>query len=389
MSVKAHGNRTVTPCWRSFEIIGNLQEQSLQEVWSSPAAQKLRNDLLSGKQPKGCQRCWNIENQSETLNISLRHRYNKRYSHFFSDVFDDIKQGKIPKVKSAEFRFSTLCNFRCLHCHPSNSTTWKKFCQENPRVKNIPSQYLDSIPIQILDKEQIDQFLKSYGESLEEFWVCGGEPLMEPLYYYFLDQYPPSSAGKLNLYMSTNLSRLSLKGWDLKKLWLKFKSHTIRVGIDGDIDSYEYFRVGGSTTTLEKNVETVHNWKIPGLSLESVCTVNILNISKIRGILSFSESLDLPLVFTFLNGHPDSLDIRNLPKKWKNQFETEIKALLTNQRLPEKTRSSLNRVLVFMLSREDDPSEIQKLKYYCESLDSHNSLKFNEVYPELDGLWGQ
>ncbi len=386
MNVKPHLDKMVVPCWRSLEPMGELKTHSFSEIWTGEKANRLREQFLNGEKPKGCKRCWSVEENEDSKSISLRNRYNKKYSHFLPEVIESLQDDKPLPLKSAEIRFSSVCNFRCLHCHPSNSTLWNKLWQTNAEVQRLVYADADHLPKKIVSEEQINEFISLYAESMEEFWVCGGEPLIEPLHYYFLDQFPERAAKKIDLIVCTNFSKLSIPNYDLAHLWSKFKSVDVRIGIDGDEKTYEYFRYGGNFSTLKNNILEARSWGIDSIKISAVCTVNILNISRLRQINRFSKEMDVKFHYTFLNGHPNYLDVRNLPPQWKQQYDAEIGEILKDDSLADGARDSLKNVVTFMHSRQDDPQQIIKLNEYVRVMDKASKYDFKSYFSELEGL---
>jgi organic radical activating enzyme len=252
----------VTPCWRSLEPLGALGQNTFSEIWNGEQARRLREGFLNSERAEGCHRCWSIEDGSKSNAISLRNRYNEKYKAFLPDVIHSLENNLPLPLKSAEIRFSSLCNFRCLHCHPSHSSRWQKLRDENSEIKSLIGANKKDYPLKIVSEEQIDEFIEKYSETLEEFWICGGEPFIEPLHYSFLEKYPEEKAKNVDLIVCTNFSILSIPNHELSSLWKKFKFIDVRIGIDGDELSYDYFRFGGSVEKLRENIIEARSWEL-------------------------------------------------------------------------------------------------------------------------------
>ena len=41
--------------------LGDLETNSIQEIWNSPKQKALRREMLSGSRPKICSKCWDKE----------------------------------------------------------------------------------------------------------------------------------------------------------------------------------------------------------------------------------------------------------------------------------------------------------------------------------------
>ena len=68
-NIRANKNRQVAPCWRSDEILGNLNDNTLEEIWNGTAYKELREKFLRGEKPAGCARCWKLEENNESKNL--------------------------------------------------------------------------------------------------------------------------------------------------------------------------------------------------------------------------------------------------------------------------------------------------------------------------------
>lgn len=68
-------NGKVRPCSSSYDVIGNIASESLEEIWNGPKMQDFRKRFLSNNPPLGCLTC-------HSLNIQ---RVDEEMVHFFPD----------------------------------------------------------------------------------------------------------------------------------------------------------------------------------------------------------------------------------------------------------------------------------------------------------------
>ena len=47
----------IHPCCGSEQVMGNIKDRSISEIWNNPQYQQLRHDMACGSLPKGCQIC--------------------------------------------------------------------------------------------------------------------------------------------------------------------------------------------------------------------------------------------------------------------------------------------------------------------------------------------
>ena len=200
LSTRVDGN--VAPCCRSLDTVGNIQENTLQEIWNNDNMQKLRKQFMNDERPEGCWPCWKLEEQGSK---SMRQSMWDVRKNMMPDYLDAVMPFKIPVL---ELKLSNLCNFRCRTCKPDLSTTWLK---DWDRVKD---EY-DAIEMKYstgrqenYDNEDFLEDIVKLGPSLEVIEFAGGEPLMDPMHYRVLDALQPF-ASKIQVKYSTNLSKLT------------------------------------------------------------------------------------------------------------------------------------------------------------------------------------
>ena len=86
VGIHAWPDGSVFPCcmYNSKVPIGNLNQHNIEEILNNEEITKLRQELLDGKQPLGCKRCYELEesgirtlrqstNQNEAYILSLIH----------------------------------------------------------------------------------------------------------------------------------------------------------------------------------------------------------------------------------------------------------------------------------------------------------------------------
>lgn len=383
INLKPQENGMVTLCWKSFENIGGFNKKALTEIWHGPQAQKVRENFLTGVETPGCSRCWDLENSGQGQ-VSLRQLYNKKYASEINSTKEKYlskPQSILPKT--AELRFSSTCNYRCLHCDSTYSSKWKQAHKQFPDLKDFMFDENKDKPNEILSKEVIDDFIKNLLSEMEEIRVSGGEPFIEPLFYYFLETIPPLIAEKINLIVTTNLSVLKHKGIDIYPLLSKFKKCTIRASIDGEPGMYSYFRSGGNIEDIIQNVKKIKDSDNSKVIVEGVCTVNIYNILRIKKVFEFFHSIDIKIHTTFVHLHPPYLDIRILPENIKKYCLSQVDDIIDTYKSSSHILEQCQLIKNFMLVENPDPSQWEKFLEFTKRMDTLNKTSFFKTYPEI------
>jgi len=275
-------------CCRSKKL-WNIENIGVKDLWNHSKYKTVRNNLTEGVRDTHCQACWKMEDKGIT---SLRQSQNfervEQYGHLVAHWHKTwLTQWDIPIV---EFKFSNLCNLKCRMCWPKDSTPWM---QDWRAVEHLYEEgeknYIDEIieknnlmkkPVMNLF-ESNDQFVKDIEEllpTIKEFEFAGGEPLMDPLHFRFLEKIEDSS--DVVLKYSTNLTDLeSKKGRNVINLWKKFKAVRLTISIDGDSELNSYIRQGSVWDEIVNNVHLVKQELGEKLDyIKASTTISALNI---------------------------------------------------------------------------------------------------------------
>ncbi|MFP5519588.1 MAG: twitch domain-containing radical SAM protein [Bdellovibrionia bacterium] len=177
----------------------------LSEVQKDPSAlhntfhkMVMRAQMLHGERPKECEYCWKIEGLSKN-NISDRiHK-----SEMFKD--EDHQKAKsaawntraVPRL--LEIAFDRKCQFACSYCNAGYSTRWAQEIKKNGPYQNLRSDGAgaywhtgDWAETNSVGDENpfVQAFWKWWPELanfVEELKITGGEPLVSPHFWKFLD----------------------------------------------------------------------------------------------------------------------------------------------------------------------------------------------------------
>jgi len=370
-NIRANKNRQVAPCWRSDEILGNLDDNTLEEIWNGEAYTQLRQKFLDGKKPDGCARCWKLEENNETKNLSLRSWYLEHYAKYADNIKD-------PQLKSIELRFSNLCNYSCLHCGSQHSTSWNNKLKKYKGLEKFQS--VNNRDPRIITQSEIDSMIPLFA-TVDEIRITGGEPLTDPVFYYFLESVPLEVAKNIELLVVSNLSTLKYEEKDAMPLFEKFKEVKLRASVDADEETYSYFRSGGDIETVKENIARIQSYN-NNVSISGVCAVNILNITRIENIVKFHEDRNMFFKVMFVQERPHHLDIRNLPTQIKNEINK-----IDITKFNSHNQKEVQRMLDFMNSSEANETHWNDLKEYLTHIDKLNSTNFLNTYKEFKKWW--
>ena len=217
--------------------LGNINEQTLEEIWNGEEAQHLRKCMAEGDmEGAGCSNCLAV-NQGQSLQLQYDPAYlseAEKASEYRSNM-----QTKIAEIRDGAAIISSKptilyytpshhCNLQCVHCY-QNSTRSLSVSR-----KDASDEILALLPV------------------LTELIAGGGEPLILPLWRRFIANYDPSRNPYLRFATTTNATILRD---DMIQGLAKFHALNIIVSLDGATkDTFEAIRMFSHWDQFELNV---------------------------------------------------------------------------------------------------------------------------------------
>ena len=276
-------NGDVKACCMSAHdyILGNLNETPLlKDIFNGEKAKELRREMVTNpdKLPDSCRMC-TIHEQTRFDSESYRKRSNKKYKDF-------VEQLEVTETGEAEFRqlyidyrFSNKCNFKCITCGPSLSSS---HALEFRKINWIPTHDWDGKKAIIeVDHTSFFEQFKEFSHDIREIYFAGGEPLINDHHYEIL-QLLIDTQQPISIYYNTNFSNLKYKDYDLLDMWSKVNGNIeIYASVDGYGKEGEAVRFGLDTATFESNARTLFESGIPNIVLRFSITYGITNYRKV------------------------------------------------------------------------------------------------------------
>lgn len=287
---------------------GNINTQSLDEIWNGEPINKLREQFKQGIPDNRCAVCINLEKSGGK---SIRQETFEKYPA------TDTKTIALPKY--FDIRFSNICNFRCRTCWHGASSRW---FDEAKVLKNNSGE--EAIINNIKD---FNSFIANCGDALlqaEEIYFAGGEPLVTEEHYLLLHWLIKNNVTNVRLRYNTNFSVLKFKNHDVIELWKKFSSIEILASIDASEELGEYIRKEMNWKKVLKNREAIRT--LPHIKFKIAPTVSVFNIKHIpylyQSLLenNFIEAED---IYINILERPFHFNIKALPQEQKKTILQE------------------------------------------------------------------
>lgn len=282
----------VYPCCMTTDFTGyagDLNTQTIEEIWNSDYMKKVRVQMLNGEEPKMCSRCFESERSSGN---SSRIHHNLHFDNKLKEI-PVITQpdGHVDNVdlKYWDFRFSNLCNYKCRSCGPEYSSAWIP----DARALGWTDEKKDEkvITINVDETNNVD-FLKKYVDVVEKIYFAGGEPLLMDEHWQILDMLDEKERHNVVITYNTNLSKLTYKDKNVLDYWKKWGRRAwIWPSIDEVGERAELIRSGTVWKTVEKNLREIAKLNI---HIKPNITVSNMNVFRLPEIIQ--ELIDIGII---------------------------------------------------------------------------------------------
>lgn len=378
-------NDQVYPCCMTpMEYpIGNLKENSLEEIWNSEKIKNLRVEFLNDQRPESCKRCFEMEDMGQR---SVRQKLNQDYKSHIAKSLKTKSDGSFDEFNLVywDFRFSNICNFRCRTCGPQLSSGWyedtKKIWGKLPSDVKVIKETAETW-------EQIEPLF----DIVEEIYFAGGEPLIMEEHYRILKKLDEMKRYDVRLRYNTNFSQLRYKSLKIDEIWPKFDSVHLSVSIDGGGSRGEYIRKNMDWAKILENRDRFkpmpsNIYFYVNFTLSVMNSFHVVDFHRECVETRFVESpdhfrlniLQFPLHFR-LQMLPD-----NIKHKLIDHYESYIshlKTLKNSQSIISDFKTAIN-----FIKADDYSNELENFRKNIKQLDDIRNEQFTETFPELKEL---
>ncbi len=319
---------------------GDINEDSLDDIWNGESINKLREKFTAGIPDKRCAQCIHVEAAGGK---SMRLETHEKYQH------SDWKKQQQPFY--FDIRFSNVCNFRCRTCWHGASSKW--FQDAKILGRNIGEKAI------IKNIKDFDLFIKKCGSGLKnakEIYIAGGEPLVTEEHYLLLEWLIANGNTELLLRYNTNFSKLSFKQWDVLKLWTQFSNIELMASIDGTGPLGEYVR-----KEMDWNVVIENRAKIKTLShidfkiSPTVSVLNMKHLPKMYMELVQNKFIQPEEIYLNILERPNFYNIQIFPKEQKLAIAKAFESLfiwMRKENISERVIAKFQ-VCIDYMNRED------------------------------------
>ena len=359
--VEINQRGVVRPCCKFTEVLGNINDQKLIDIFHSSRMTELRKNIQIGVQDPGCKKCWQLEAVGGT---SMRNHSLSKYQ----DLFDQQWVNNL-QIRDITVSPSSLCNFKCRICYPRSSSqiavehlTYATSDEEKSFLRQLIKKTVRS------NIDQFEQAILENKDWLDCLHVLGGEPFMLPgLASVLTKLIENSSSDRMQLEFNTNGS---IYPKDLVTLFHQFNSVEILISIDDVGRRFEIER-GGIWEDVEQNIKQFSALNSESITVKLVVTVNIQNLLYLDEIADFAKSVGLDIVWWHLDA-PEYLRIDQVtPLVQKLVYQKyQNHPILELQKIAERVKNST-------------PVAGNKFLEYTDTLDIRRNQNFSDTHSQI------
>ena len=291
--VEVSSSGEVRPCCVYVDSVDHVKHNSLGHAFNNTKFQTLRQDLLSGRRPSGCSKCW--ENEQNGLTSNRHYHMSMLKKELLTVDLDN------PSIKSLDLKPGNTCNFKCRICNPVSSSLYAQEAKLNKTISINSFNWAES------DSKTINEIVTLL-PTLTNIDMYGGEPfLIKPLAHMIKQAVEQHCAPHIRLHYNSNGS---IYPEDLIGHWKKFKQVDIQFSIDNIGSQFELER-GGSWQQVESNIKKLISLDMPNVTISIMPAISIMNILYLDEVLQWAYQLGLAVNPQYVTD-PSGFDLRNL-----------------------------------------------------------------------------
>jgi organic radical activating enzyme len=353
-----------TCCAGDPNMLGNLNDQTIQQVLHGPIMQEIRQTLRQGRpHDRYCYNCV----QAERYGRSERDWHNNVNPDFDSSQATDLEHRPV----LIDLRWNTTCNLSCNYCGDKCSSKWAAL--KGISVKSGARPYLD----------QVCEYLQQHHHHIKEVALVGGEPLLLPENERILDVVPADCTITLITNLSVNFERNAI----VAKLFQRD-----RVGWSMSFDNigprFEYVRHGASWALLQTNLFRVQAQFGRGHWGGVHAVYNMYNATRLEEFVAWAKSQALETHWQSLY-QPACLDPLKHQPAIRDLAQQQLAMVLARSDLTVSERRFFLQAQANFLTAPDNDMSLE-LKNHIQEIESRyhtNQIgKFHELWPEISTL---
>ena len=357
----------VRTCCIGEKSLGDLNEQSIDDIVNSPTLIKIQQKMLSGLPDlENCKSC--VSQQQQAGIAPLKEHYNQFYPTFDLDQI---------KLMCLDIRWNNTCNLGCMYCTPKFSSVW----QDRLTIKRSPvvKDYQDDLLQWILDRSH----------QTQEITLVGGEPLLMKQNYELINQLSDQCKISIITNLNYDLPRLPC----ITKMLSRPKENTIwNVSLDNIGAQFEYVRHGASWQQVKDNLIYLNQHWDELVSVNFVVSMfsafEVVHTVQVLHQLGVKKITFLPII------NNSAIDVFNMPEPIRlaaaEQLQLAQQWHFTNTHPEDRDFNPLKGldIIIEQLSKPNTHTPVSKDEFFekIKWYDSYNTQNFQDLWPNVIDL---
>ena len=350
----------------------NLNRDTVHDTMNSESYKKARLEVLDGKKPKACLRCFAEE--AKGMN-SKRVEEIKNYPEYTVDVAREVTDStgymKDVQLDFVELRLGNTCNVACRTCNPASSSKWRNDYDALQKATTFQlTDYNTLEGFRWPEREGFWEDLLQHCDNVKTFYINGGEPMLIKEHFAFLERLVELGKTDIKLWYNINMTLMNEK---VIELWRKFDHVKISCSIDDLGDRNHYIRYPTKWNDVEKNFLRL---KKENFEIDVTQTVSWMNYHTLGDF--YNEFYNKHGIWVHHNYvyDPDVLSPAVLPKEMRDDIHKKFDNVFDKWKLNELKK---------MFNGPDMPKKWEQAKEYTRNLDEIRKQDIEDYLPEFKG----
>ena len=350
----------------------NLNRDTVFDTMNSESYKKARLEVLDGKKPRACMRCYSEEAKGMA---SKRTEEIKNYPEYTVEVARDATDSdgfmKDVQLEFVELRLGNVCNVACRTCNPASSSKWRNDYDALQKKTTFKLTTYDTMEgFRWPERDGFWEDLLQHCDRVKTFYINGGEPTLIKEHFRFLERLVELGKTDIKLWYNINMTNMNDKVIDL---WKKFDHVKVSCSIDDLGGRNHYIRYPTKWNDVEKNFLRL---KKEGFEIDVTQTVSWMNYSTLGDFYNFFHRQHGVWVHHNYVYDPDILSPAVLPKEMRDKIHNKFSNVFDDWKLQEFKK---------MFGGPDRKEKWEKAKEYTRNLDEIRKQNILDFLPEFEG----
>ena len=348
----------------------NLNRDSVASIMNSESFRNARLEVLNGKKPKACLRCYSEEAKGMQ---SKRLEEIKNYPDYTLNVAKKAvdNEGYLLDVQFdfVELRLGNVCNVACRTCNPVSSSKWRNDYEQLKNSLSFKITPYDTLEgFKWPEREEFWEDLLQHCDAVKTFYINGGEPTLIKQHFKFLDRLADMGKTDVKLWYNINMTNLNE---EIIKIWRRFDSVKISCSIDDLFERNEYIR---HPTKWDDVMRNFLRLKEENFELDVTQTVSFMNYSTLGDFYNFFYREHGVWVHHNYVYDPQILSPAVLPKAMRDAVHNKLSNVMPDWKVRE---------LKNMFGGADNPKKWKQALQYTRALDKIRNQNAEDVLTEF------